>query len=292
MTGPLWRREWRGGVRSAVRQPWMVPVVFALIAVVCRLTGLEFPPGGAPPGVNYWPPSALLAIWGPQAFLVLAMVGIVSWRVVCDRGSQDLAVTPLSPREIALAKTLAPTALSIAVIMGLAWREALDAATEYEGMILWRLGLYTWYGATFGSHGFDPGPLGYLLLKLALALRTLLLALVIVTMTTWVSARCRRQGRAMLASLGMIYLSGSFVYAGEVSLWEMFGDLPPIMVERMNLFFALERAHDEVQPCVVREALIILGTRFLLPLLWLTYWWWWAAAKFEDLCLGERSMAG
>jgi len=38
-------------------------------------------------------------------------------------------------------------------------------------------------------------------------------------------------------------------------------------------YFALLRSHDEFQPYVVREAIIVVTTRIALPLLWLMYWW-------------------
>ncbi|KAA0221295.1 hypothetical protein EDM76_13795 [bacterium] len=282
MTGALWRREFTGGIRPPWRQPWAVPLAAGLWSLLAAAMRWEFPPVPplSSPDYEYWPRGGVLVVWGPQALLALAMIGIVSWTSVRDRRDPALAMTLIAPREIALAKTFAPTALSLLLITGLAAWEAIELPGPPILTFFFRMGFTNWGTASIDTLGFRPSPLGEVLVRAFLVVRTLLAGLGLVTFTAWVAARSRRSHAAMgIALLAGLLVPGT-VLLTEQSLRAHVFPYPFNPDIDVHVTFAQYQAAGNVRAAVHGEAAMILITRLLLPLLWLAWWWRWTRQGF------------
>lgn len=282
MNSLLWKRELNGAMRSLIRRPWMVPLVLGVWVIIVQVAGIEFPPEGPPRFISYWPPGALIGIWGPQLMLILAMVGMVAWRVVEGRRDPGLALCLISPREIALAKTFAPTIPTLLVIACIAILESVLGTRALDEMILWRLSLYRWYDAVIASQGFEISSTLAQCLRAMLVLRAVLFGVVAVTLTTWLGARLRSAWWTMIGALVILALISGLVLLGEGLVRSTLLGLPQVQASFMHLIVAFSTVihPDQMYPKVIGEAVMMTVTRILLPLAWLNCWWFWTSRGF------------
>ncbi|MBN1477376.1 hypothetical protein JXA47_11535 [Candidatus Sumerlaeota bacterium] len=304
----LWRREWRGGDRRWHLRPWLVPMI-TLWAVLLLALGLMWiddllteraSPRGLSLGRLGDPifPAAmdLYLISLPQLALAIWIVWMVVNTAVRDRElgiARQLAVTPISPRTVALSKALAPTSLAIVTITLLAaveaWGLTESSKIRQSESLLWRLGHTQWFWIMSRSWytGYEH-PMAVIwrsVFAVELILRGLLMALTVATLALRVAA-----------SSGSVVRSFSLTCAWAVGLvvlvwlldWEMYR-----LLWRDSLAWT-EVWNSHTQRGEVRglwsirfEYLWDLLIHIAAPLFWLRYWWRWTARGFPRVYFQE-----
>lgn len=306
MSAALWTREWRGAQRRWWLQPWAAAAgvcAAALLAVATPAAGeaLRLP----------WRDAAALTVIVAQALLALWMVAAVARAVTRERrlGTHgEIAVTLVTSRELALAKTFAPAHVCILALTLLAvadaylvWSTVTSAApaasrveaipvleaTPYSpwSLLAMRLG-HLMLGQHIDLERFlgagpevPPGRWLRLALWAELPARTLLAGAALATLTAWTACRLRSP---LLAVMGV--LAGlALLFAAAWGLDRVWygcvigrGPLDPIIT-----------ASAGPPAGAGREIALELGydwtMRFAAPLLWLVWWWRWTERRFLDV---------
>ncbi len=222
-------------------------------------------------------PLLLGAIWVPETLLSLWIIWAVSTAFTRPGDRRDagaLASTPLPPRTVVLARTIAPTYPAIVVLVGLAALEASLAAIWGGESLLYRLGHIAWVEALrpFFEITVPWGPLKALLI-LELPARTLLFGVALAALTSWAAARAHSPLRAagitlaICAAIFLLALATDWIVYDRLLPWEQLfhhsDTMAPARIRTAHQIVLIELTYD-------------LSARFLIPLLWLAWWWQWA----------------